>query len=240
MTTVSGTTPTKEESMRTLLPRAGRRVLLASAAVIALAVAGVAIADHGTPAGTTLASATFSANTLVNSHSSTCTQAAPADAFTSTDAVFTGTVTGATDPRLNGPVTIHVRSDYDSTKNVGSLAGDVRIQSSTTPTPPHGQVHLRLTAVDANGAVQGWLDGNLGDGSHFMGSFTATFTLTGGSVGFSNGTIGANPAVANNAAIISTGRCDQGHPGPPQNENGPNNHPPHPNGPKSDKHQHGH
>ena len=192
--------------MRTLLPRAGRRVLLASATVTALAAAGVAIADHGAPATTTLASATFSATTLAGSHSNTCTPAAPADAFTSTDAMFTGTVTGATDPRLNGPVTIHVRSDFDTTKNVGSLKGDVSIQT-TTPAPPHGQVHLRLTAVNANGAVQGWLDGNLGDGSHFMGSFTATFSVTGG---FSNGTIGANPAAANNSAIISSGHCDQG------------------------------
>jgi len=151
--------------MRTLLPRAGRRVLLASATVIALAAAGVAIADHGAPATTTLASATFSATTPAGSHSNTCTPAAPADAFTSTDAMFTGTVTGATDPRLNGPVTIHVRSDYDTTKNVGSLKGDMDIQSSTSPPPFHGHVHLRLTAVNANGAVQGWLDGNLGDGT---------------------------------------------------------------------------
>jgi hypothetical protein len=208
MRTDPGTTSTKEELMRTLLSRGGRRLLLAGAAVIAFAVAGVAIADHGAPATTTLASATFSANTLVRSHTNTCTPAAPADAFTSTDAIFTGTVTGATDPRLNGPVTIHVRSDYDSTKNVGSLKGDVDIQS-TTPAPPQGHVHLRLTAVNANGAVQGWLDGNLGDGSHFMGSFTATFALT-GTVGFSNGTIGANPAAANNSAIISSGHCNQG------------------------------
>src|SRR5262245_47793113 len=124
MTTDPGTISTKEDSMRTLLPRAGRRVLLASAAVIALAAAGVAIANHGAPATTTLVSATFSANTLVSSHTNTCTPAAPADAFTSTDAIFTGTATGATDPRLNGPITIHVRSVYDSTKNVGSLKGD--------------------------------------------------------------------------------------------------------------------
>jgi hypothetical protein len=218
MTTEPRTTLTKEDSMRTLLSRGRRRVLLVGGAVIALAVAGVAIADHGAPATATLASATFSANTLVKSHTNTCTPAAPADAFTSTDAVFTGTVTGATDPRLNGPVTIHVRSDYDTTKNVGSLNGDVSIQT-TTPAPPHGQVHLRLTAVNANGAVQGWLDGNLGDGSHFMGSFTATFALT-GTVGFSNGTIGANPAAANNSAIISSGHCDQGQPGSPNHDNG--------------------
>jgi len=156
----------------------------------------------------------------VSSHSNTCTPPAPADAFTSTDAVFTGTATGATDPRLNGAITIHVRSDYDSTKNVGSLKGDVDIQSTTNPQPFHGHTHLRLTAVNANGTVQGWLDGNLGDGSHFMGSFTATFALTGTTVGFSGGTIGANPAAANNSAIIASGHCDQGHSTSPHNDKG--------------------
>ena len=115
---------------------------------------------------------------------------------------ITGTVTGATDPRLNGPATIRVHSDYDTTKNVGSLKGDVAIQSSTTPPPSHGHVHLRLTAGNANGAVQGWLDGNLGDGSHFMGSFTATFSVTGG---FSNGTIGANPSTFELGMLLGFG-----------------------------------
>jgi hypothetical protein len=211
MTTDPGTTTTKEDSMRTLLPRAGRRVLLASAAVIALAAAGIAVADSGSPATFTLVSASFSANTLVKSQSETCTPAAPADAFTTTDAVFTGTASGATDPRLNGPITIHVRSIYDTTKSMGTLQGDVTIQNSTPP----GQFHARLSAVNANGNVQGWLDGRLGDGSHFMGSFTSTFALTGSTVGFSSGTIGANPAAANNSAIIGNGHCEQPHPNPP-------------------------
>jgi hypothetical protein len=224
---------TKEDSMRTLLARASRRMLLASAALIALAAAGIAIAGSGTPASTTLVSVAFSANTLVKSHSETCTPAAPADAYTATDAVFTGTATGATDPRLNGALTIHVESVYDTTKNVGSLKGDVTIANGTPP----GQFHARLSAVNANGAVQGWLDGHLGDGSHFMGSFTSTFALTGSPVGFSSGTIGANPAAANNSAIVWNGHCDH------QNQNTHSHgdtqdkspsHPSHPNGPKHD------
>jgi len=202
--------------MRTLLPRASRRVLLAGAAVIALAVAGIAIAGPGTPAGTSLVSATFYANTLVKSHSDTCTPAAPADAFTSADVVFTGT-SSSTDSRLAGPITLHVRSVYDTTKNVGSLKGEAEIQSSAgTP----GHFHARLDAVNVNGVVQGWLDGNLGDGTHFMGSFSATFSATGGfSSSGAPGTIGSGTAT--NTAIVSAGRCDHPHPTPPHPHGGP-------------------
>jgi hypothetical protein len=153
--------------MRTLLPRTGRRVLLASAAVIALAAAGIAIAGPGGPASTSLVSATFYANTLVKSHSETCTPPAPGDAYTMTDAVFTGTASSS-DPRLAGPITIHVKSVYDTTKNVGSLRGNAEIDSTTTPP---GHFHGRLNAVNVNGVVQGWFNGNLGDGSQAMARF---------------------------------------------------------------------
>jgi hypothetical protein len=234
-----GTTSTKEDSMRTPLSRVGRRVLLASAAVIALAAAGIAIAGPGTPASTSLVSATFFANTLVKSHSDTCTPAAPADAYTSTDVIFTGTASSS-DARLAGPITIHVRSVYDSTKNVGSLVGDADIQSSATPP---GHFRARLSAVNVNGVVQGWLDGNLGDGSHFTGSFSAAFSPTGGfSSSGAPATIGSGTAT--NTAIVSSGRCDHPGPNPPGAKPSPhmNRHDdgPHPKGPKPDDHHHDH
>ena len=201
--------------MRRLLPRAGRRALLAGAAVIALAAAGIAIAGPGTPASTNLVSATFFANTLVRSQGETCTPAAPADAYTSTDAVFTGSATSS-DSRFVGPITIHVRSVFDTTKNVGSLKGDVDVQTSATP----GHFHARLTAVNVGGTVQGWLDGNLGDGSHFIGSFSATFSPTGGfSSSGAPATIGASTGT--NTAIVWNGGCNQSKPG--DHHNGPHN-----------------
>jgi hypothetical protein len=222
MTPDPGTTSTKEDSMRKLFPRAGRRVLLAGAAVVALAAAGIAIAGPGTPASTSLVSATFFANTLVRSHSDTCTPAAPADAYTSTDAVFTGSASSA-DTRLAGPITIDVKSVYDTTKNVGSLKGNVDIQTATPP----GHFHARLTAVNVNGAVQGWLDGNLGDGSHFIGGFTATFSPTGGfSSSGTPATIGSGSGT--NTAIVWTGNCNQPKPTPPSPPSPPS--PPHGNG----------
>ena len=208
--------------MRTLLPRTGRRMLLASASVIALAAAGIAIAGPGSPASTSLVSATFYANTLVRSHAATCTPPAPGDAYATTDAVFTGAASSS-DPRLAGPITIHVKSVYDTAKNVGSLKGNAEIDSTTTPP---GHFHANLTAVNVNGVVQGWLNGNLGDGSHFMGSFSGTFSPTGGlSSSGTPATFGSGTAT--NTAIVWNGRCDQGKP--------------HANGPKhddKDKHHH--
>jgi hypothetical protein len=219
------TDTTKEDSMRTLLPRASRRVLLAGAAVIALAAAGIAIADPGSPASTKPLSATFYANTLVNSHSNTCTPTPPGDAFTSTDVTFTGAASG--DPRLTGPLTVHVKSVYDTTQNAGTLKGDVDINSTTTPP---GHVHARLTAVQIGSNVQGWLDGDLGGGTHFIGSFTGTFSTTGGfSSSGTPASIGAGSGT--NMAVAWSGHCESPH---------PNQH--HDNGDDNDQgdHHHGH
>jgi len=210
--------------MRTLLPRARRRVLLASAAVIALAAASIAIADPGTPASTNTLSATFTATNLGPNHSSTCTPAS-GDSYTTTDAVFSGTATG--DARLSGPITVHVKSVFDNNTKIGSLKGNVDV----TTTSPAGHSHARLSATNVNGVVQGWLDGNLSDGSHFIGSFTAGFS-TGG--GFNPASIGSSGTLTA-TAIAWNGHCDQAKPNPPHG-NGPKNE----NGDQDQDHHHHH
>jgi hypothetical protein len=142
--------------------------------------------------------------------------------------VFTGTASN-TDARFSGPVTVHVKDAYDNTNNVGSLKGDVDIANSTTPP---GNFHAHLNAVLVGSTAQGWLDGHLGDGSHFMGSFTAQFSTTGGFTSFN---IGSGSGTL--TAIAWTGHCEGPKPNPPHTDNGPN-HPPHPNGPKPDDHHH--
>jgi hypothetical protein len=221
---------TKEDPMRTLLPRAGRRVLLASATVIALAVAGIAIADPGSPGSTKGIAATFAAGTQVRMHSETCTPTS-GDAYTTTDTVFSGQA-ASSDPRLNGPITIHVRSVYDSTTNFGSLKGDVEIDSTANPS---NHVHARLSGTLVGNLAQGWLDGNLGEGSHFMGSFSANFATNSG---WGSGSIGAT-GPAPPAAIVWNGRCENPHPNPPPHGNSSQ----HDNGnddDQGDHHNHGH
>jgi hypothetical protein len=186
--------------------------------VIALAAAGIAIADPGTPASTSLVSATFNANTPGPIQSSTCTPVAPGHPYTTTDAVFTGTASN-TDARFSGPVTAHVRDTFDTTNNVGSLKGDVEIDNTTTPP---GNFHGHLNAVLVGSLAQGWIDGHLGDGSHFMGSFSATFSTASGFTSFN---IGSGSGTL--TAIAWNGHCDQGNPQKP------------PHGPKHDDHHHG-
>jgi hypothetical protein len=119
-----------------------------------------------------------------------------------------------------------VKSAYDSTKNVGSLNGNAFITTTGA-----GHFNAQLSAVNVNGAVQGWLNGRLGDGSRFMGSFTATFSPTGG---FSSSTTPATigSGTATNTTIASGGHCMSGpgpghHPGPapgPHHGNDQGNH----------------
>jgi hypothetical protein len=178
-----------------------RRALVAVAATTALVAAGIAIADPG-PGTTTLVSAAFSANTVGPSQSQACT-GANSNAYTVTDASYTGTASSA-DSRLAGPLTISVESVYDSTTNVGSLTGDVEIDGTAANQPSH--FRAALTAVDVNGTVQGYLIGEADSGVRFMGSFSSGFSPTGGFGSASSpGTIGSGTAT--NTAIITGGSC---------------------------------
>lgn len=197
-----------------------RRLLLGVATVTALACAGIAIAGQGPSGSTSLVAASFYANTLVRSHTQTCT-ATNNDAVTITDATFTGTAT-STDTRLAGPVSISVRSVYDSTTNAGSLTGDLQIAGSATPPTP-GHFQATLGAVDVNGNVQGFLVGGLGGGARFLGSFSATFSATGGfSSSGTQATIGAG-STTNTAVVTGGAGCA---PNPPHPRPGDNNGPP--------------
>jgi hypothetical protein len=188
-----------------------RRAMLAVASVLALAAAGIAVAGPA-PSSMSLVSATFWTGAPTNSHSQTCT-AANNDQITVTEATYTGTASSA-DSRLAGPITIDVQSVYDATANLGTLAGDVRIDSTATPTT---HFHAGLTAVDVNGNTQGWVAGHAGPGAQITGAFAASFGAT---TGFANGTIGATTGSATNPAVITSGSC-QNPPNPPQGGHGP-------------------
>jgi hypothetical protein len=208
-----------------------RKAVLATAAVFALAVASLALAGPG-PASTSAVSASFYANTLVRSHAQTCT-GANNDSYQVTDAVFTGTA-ASTDSHLNGAATIHVRSVYDATTNLGSIDADVHIGTSTAPP---SQFHGHLEAVNVNGTVQGYLTGNESGGTHVQGNVTATFSATGG---FSSSTTQATFGSGSGAdtAIATSGGCHPTPAGPPSPPKVvPNPKPDHPGiGPKPDRH----
>ena len=203
-----------------------------AAAVIVFAAAGIAAAGPG-PGSITLATATpFTATTVSHADTHTC-QAANNDTINVTDATLTGSAT-AGDAHLAGAVTIHVKSVYDTTTNVGTLRGEIDIAGSS-PNPP-GHFHARLSAVDVNGTLNGSLDGDAGGGLHFTGGFTGTYVIPGGSAspaGFTTGVIAGN--TVNNAGVFTSGGCAPNkppHPTPPPK--------PQPPAPPGNHHGHGH
>jgi hypothetical protein len=191
--------------MRVFSVRARRgRVAVAGVLVTALVAAGAAVAEGGFGFGffshtSTLVSATFYANTSVRTATATCT-AANGDPIDITVATFTGTATSTT-AGLNGPLTISVKTDYDTKTNAGSLSGEFIVGATSAPPTFEG----RLEAVDSNGAVQGFLEGNAGQGSALLGSVTTTYSASGFSSASSQGTIGSGTGT--DTAIVTGQGC---------------------------------
>jgi hypothetical protein len=195
--------PTRTASVR-------RRGLPALAvAVVALVASGAALAWHGAFGSASLVSATFFANTVSNSQSQTCT-ASNNDSIQTTWASYAGTATSS-DPNLNGPITLDVKSVYDATTSSGSLSGFVRIGTSGSSTGFQGS----LVAVNAAGHVQGFVAGTEGGGAGLLANFSASFSTSGGfSSSGSPATIGSgsgtNTAVELGASMCASSSSHQG------------------------------
>jgi hypothetical protein len=194
--------------MRTFIRRtqAIPRVRLALLAGIVVALAGAAVAAaHFNGSAASSVSATFYANTVSGTTtSSTCTTPTTSNAITVTDATFTGTSTSTSDPSLNGPLTIHVRSVYDSTTNLGSVTADYVVDNSTASTPTW--FGGELTAVDNNGTLQGLLLGSQ-SGGNVVANVTSAFSASAGFASSSaQGTIGGNGS-ASDSGIMTSNPC---------------------------------
>jgi len=193
--------------MRTFFKQGARRgrahTWVAGGALVALTACAVAAANSEL-SGASLVSATFYANTLSGSTTSQTCTASNANTIQVTDGTFTGSATSTTDPSLNGPLTIRVRSVYDSTTNAGWLSADFSVANSSASPP--ASFEGRLSAVDDNGSVQGLLSGYRGGGVQLLGNVTSSFSSTAGfgSSG-SQGTIGSGSAT--DAAAMSSGFC---------------------------------
>ena len=193
----------KISSLIHTLPRFSRRkAWFAGSAVVALSVAGVAIAAS-TPGPTSAVSATFTATTVANKTVQSCT--GTDGTYEYTRATYSGTTAGATDPHLNGAITLDVSSVYNTTKNLGWLKAKVRVVSTT----PGNDTSANLTGVNVNGTVQGFMvsGGNEhGNSVNLLANVTGSFT---GAGGFTAGSIGTGAAT--NTALISTGSCNDSH-----------------------------
>jgi hypothetical protein len=162
-----------------------RRLIVAALAAAALAVGAVALAGPGS--GTTSVTGTFTATAVSKLKTATCT--GPDGTYTFTDAWYAGTATSS-DSHLSGPITIHARTAYNTTKNLGTVKGELKIDSAGP-----GSTRARLVTVDSNGALAGSVDGGAAGAGRLAGAFSGTFNPA---TGFSAGSIGT----AGNGAIL--------------------------------------
>jgi hypothetical protein len=172
-----------------------RRLIYAVASAAALAVAGLAVANSGSPQAIKTVSGTFTATSVSNSKTQTCTNAD--GTFTFTNARYAGMATSS-EPGLNGPIALQVRSAINTTKNVGTVDGTLRID------PASGRrTEAHFSAVFVGGQLSGLAAGHAQDPySRLLANLSAGFSPTGG---FSNGHLGGTSG--GGAVETQPGRC---------------------------------
>ncbi|MER3487898.1 MAG: hypothetical protein C4307_03780 [Chloroflexota bacterium] len=176
-----------------------RRVILALFTAGMLAGAGVAIADSVGAKSIAQLTATFTATTVSDLSSRTCTNTD--GTWVDTRARYTGISTSA-NPDLSGPLTLRARSLINTTKNLGLIEARGQVDVSSGP-----DTVIRLDGVYAGGKVSGLLVGRGHAPSvRLVGDVSSDF---GASTGFANGKIGGTDA-GGAAVALERGPC----PGP--------------------------
>jgi hypothetical protein len=168
-----------------------RKLLLTATALVALAGAGLAYA-HSTGSSVTSVAATFNATTVSHSEQQSCTTT-DNNTIQMTSATYTGTAVG--DVSLAGTVTMRTRSVIDTSDDLGTVQGSVRI----------GNGDAQFSGVYDHGKVAGLLTGHVGaKDAHaaLLANVSASFSTSGG---FSGGKIGASDG--GSAVELSAGQC---------------------------------
>src|SRR4051794_16952879 len=124
-----------------------RKLLLAAVGLVALIGAGLAYAK-ASGSNVSSVTATFSATTSSHSEQRACTTS-DGKAIQVTRATYTGTAAG--DPDLAGAITVRAHSVIDTTDDLGTIEGSVRI----------GGGEARFSGVYDHGKVAGLLSGHI-------------------------------------------------------------------------------
>jgi hypothetical protein len=157
-----------------------QRLLVVIAAGSVLAAAGVAVAKGLEVQAVKQVGATFTATTVANSKTSTCTNAD--GTFVVTKAEYVGTASSS-EPSLSGPLRLNVTSLINTTKNLGVVSGRLRIDTAS-----NRDTSASLQSVYANGQIHGLVSGRVKDPSAgLLGDLSSGFSATGG---FTNGKLG--------------------------------------------------
>jgi hypothetical protein len=174
-----------------------RKVTLAIAAVVALVATSVAVA-HGIEGAKTAKSVagTFSAAAGTVS-TKTCTTT-DGKTIVVTQGKYTGTASGDAD--LTGAVTIEARSVVNTTDNVGTVDGQVRL----------GDTRAAFTAVLDGTSLAGLAAGRTKSKTSLLGNLSATFAPA---TGFTGGKIGGGTSGGSAVEIGGTSCKASGGPG---------------------------
>ena len=169
-----------------------RYAVPAAVAAAALAATGVAAAHSQWTQSTQSAAADFTATSVSQSRSSTCTGGD--GTYQDTTATYTGTATSG-NPQLSGPLVIRARSVVNTTEQLGWLDGTFRVRPASG-----GGVNASFHAAIANGNLVGLTTG----GNRLVASISSAFTQNGGFA--SGGKLGSGTA-AGVGVFFTPGSC---------------------------------
>jgi hypothetical protein len=175
-----------------------RTFVLISACAVALAATGVAVGRSfdGNSKSAKSVAGTFTATTASKVETRTCTTT-DGKTLVSSTGTYTGTAAG--DPDLTGPATLSAHALINSTDNVGTVSGTLKIDvSSSADTTAH------YNAVYSGGSLAGLATGH-GQDPHakILANISAGFTAVGG---FTSGKIGGTSG--GGAVELGAGQCN--------------------------------
>jgi len=181
-------------------------VIAAAAAASALATAGIAVAYYAS-SGVQAVSANFTATTLERVETRECT-GTDGDKYEITRGWYSGTAASGNEA-LNGPVSFHVYSVYNTSDGIGFMQGKVRFQKGDDDR--RGSAHF--WATNSKGTIGGYVVGRVN--RHYaalLGSWKATWARD---TGFKDGALGSasSPVVLGDVAVLAGKPCDGKKPG---------------------------
>jgi hypothetical protein len=174
-----------------------RRMILVTATALLLVGAGVAVAHGLDGKSVKQVSATFTATTANGVRTTTCTGAD--GSYAQSRGTYSGSAT-STEPSLNGPARITAESLVNTTTGVGTVSGEVRID-----TADGRHTSARFDGVLTHGSVVGLAEGGVRgrDEASLVANMSADFTAAGG---FANGKFGGT--AAGDAVLVMRGGCE--------------------------------
>ncbi len=175
-----------------------RRMIGIAAAAFLLVGAGVAVAHSSNAKSVRAVSATFTAKTVSELRTSTCTSP-DGKTYVSTRATYTGTTTGG-EWGTNVPVKIDASSLINATDKVGIVEGKLRIEGADGK-----RASAHFTTVYSNGTVAGLAVGRSDPDAGLVANISATFDPS-SSGGFDSAKVGGQTAPGD-AVLITRGGC---------------------------------